>query len=466
MVELWTGTILDVDEPSDIGLGLHGGNEIDRINKLLKGVNLTTEETTDVTINTDWYFYNNKLKFHDQNGHVITIVIPAGMTTNRTLTLPDATGSLATSLGIQPNNWAGNLQQFRSGFLKLNDTDESHGLTFKTSGLSENWDIFFPTPEDTGEEVILSKKPGQVLYDKILSNPTLAALTINIDQNKILHSTTNAQHDLMVYDTAYEGMVRFPKSTIAGQFLRTNVSGTGLEWATVSGGGGGGSSGTSIYDLLSINGYDIGWLTPNADIGFGLFSSMEVRSAVGVINFDAANSIISRQYAITSSTGQGIRQTFTPFYGQLNCYIEAVFKKDHHADFSGARHYLGLVSNPTAYTFEDSDELTSDSGVIVHTGSSNTDYAIDHNDGGSPHVRDISLEALDDGWHKIKIFSDGSAWKYNWDDGTDTTISTDVPAMTTPLGFICGHSRNDSTNRELYLLYAKALQKKGNPSLS
>lgn len=53
MVELWTGTILDVDEPSDIGLGLHGGNEIDRINKLLKGVNLTTEETTDVTINTD-----------------------------------------------------------------------------------------------------------------------------------------------------------------------------------------------------------------------------------------------------------------------------------------------------------------------------------------------------------------------------------------------------------------------------
>src|SRR5688572_14469759 len=152
MVNSWLGTILDVDEESDPILGLHGGNEIDRLNRLMDGIDLTALEGSDVTINTNFYILNNKLKFYDGAGHTITIAIPAGMTVDRTLTLPNANATLATSTAASPNNWANNLQEFRSAFLKLKDTDDSHGITFKTGGLTANWDLTFPTPSHATDE--------------------------------------------------------------------------------------------------------------------------------------------------------------------------------------------------------------------------------------------------------------------------------------------------------------------------
>src|SRR5687768_14629854 len=191
MVEAWTGVILDVDEPSNTDLGYHGGNEIDRINKLLKGIDLGLEEGADVTINTNWYFYNNKLKINDGAGHSITIQLPAGLSSDKTLILPNANATLATSISNAPNNFGENLQEFVSNFIKLLDPDQSHGINLKVAGMTENRPLLFPVPgHATDEEVIYSRKSGQVLYDKVFSNPSFSAMNIFIDSNTIKHSTT------------------------------------------------------------------------------------------------------------------------------------------------------------------------------------------------------------------------------------------------------------------------------------
>lgn len=250
MVEAWTGTILDVDEPSNEDLGYHGGNEIDRINKLLKGVNLTTEEGADVTINTNWYFYDNKLRINDGLGHSIILQLPPGMTTDKTLVLPNANATLATSISATPNDFGTNMQQFVSGNIKIKDADQSHAITLNTSGLTANFPLLFPTPgHATDEEIIYSRK-AQTLYDKTLSNPTFAAMNIFIDSNTIKHSTTNAEGDLMAYTTSggVNKYARFPRGTSL-QYLRTNSAGTGIEWATLAGGGGGGGDITGAANV-------------------------------------------------------------------------------------------------------------------------------------------------------------------------------------------------------------------------
>jgi hypothetical protein len=73
---------------------------------------------------------------------------------------------------------------------------------------------------------------------------TITNKTIGIDTNTIKHSTTNAQGDIMFYDTTAAKYIRLAKGT-ASQSLTVNAAGTTLEWATVTGGGGGGETNTA-----------------------------------------------------------------------------------------------------------------------------------------------------------------------------------------------------------------------------
>jgi hypothetical protein len=270
MVEQWTGLILDIDEPSNATAGYHGGNEINRFNKLFDGQNLTALENADVTINTDWYFYNNKLKFSDGAGHTITIEIPT-ITNNKTLILPASSGQISLStLGVQPVNWGVNLQEFVSGFLKVKDADQSHGITIKTSGLTSNFDLLFPTPgHATDEEVIYSKKANQTLYDKILSNPTFASFTFNVDSNILKHSITNFNSDLLVYKTSLGKYDRLGRGS-AGQVLTVDPTGTFILWSTPAAGGGSAPSTETLLGNFKEGGYLYGWQYPFNVKGYGL----------------------------------------------------------------------------------------------------------------------------------------------------------------------------------------------------
>lgn len=73
---------------------------------------------------------------------------------------------------------------------------------------------------------------------------TITNKTMHIDANTFKHSTTNAQGDIMFYDTTAGKYIRLARGT-ASQSLTVNAAGTSLEWATVTGGGGGGEANTA-----------------------------------------------------------------------------------------------------------------------------------------------------------------------------------------------------------------------------
>ena len=73
---------------------------------------------------------------------------------------------------------------------------------------------------------------------------TLSNKTINIDTNIVKHSTTNAQGDIVRYDSGTGRYARIAKGT-ANQVLAVNAAGTDLEYQTPSGGGGGGEANTA-----------------------------------------------------------------------------------------------------------------------------------------------------------------------------------------------------------------------------
>lgn len=60
---------------------------------------------------------------------------------------------------------------------------------------------------------------------------TPSGKTYNIDTNTLKHSTTNAQGDILAYDTGAAKYIRIPKGT-ANQLLSINSGGTDLVWAT------------------------------------------------------------------------------------------------------------------------------------------------------------------------------------------------------------------------------------------
>jgi len=61
---------------------------------------------------------------------------------------------------------------------------------------------------------------------------TPSGKTYNIDTNTVKHSTTNAQGDILAYDTTAAKYIRIPRGT-ANQALRVNSGGTDIGWTSV-----------------------------------------------------------------------------------------------------------------------------------------------------------------------------------------------------------------------------------------
>lgn len=76
------------------------------------------------------------------------------------------------------------------------------------------------------------------------STETFSNKIIPMDTNTFKHSTTNAQGDIMFYDTTATKYIRLARGT-ANQSLTVNAAGTSLEWQTITGGGGGGEANTA-----------------------------------------------------------------------------------------------------------------------------------------------------------------------------------------------------------------------------
>lgn len=120
---------------------------------------------------------------------------------------------------------------FNSGRLKFYDSDKSHLLSIVMPDFVEDKTLNIPTTMPSTDDLV-TRTAAQLTTNK----------TINVDQNIIKHSTTNAAGDLLVGTGAQ--LSRLPRGS-AGQFLQVNPAGTDVIWGSGGGGGTGNVSTTS-----------------------------------------------------------------------------------------------------------------------------------------------------------------------------------------------------------------------------
>src|SRR5688500_16876676 len=95
----WNGNVTGStvnSEPS-----AHGPKEMDRLNRYHSDVDLEAlvGDGSTATIRTRTMYRSGKLQFIDSNGNLITFHIPAGLTNNKDITLPNDSGTLMLGTG-------------------------------------------------------------------------------------------------------------------------------------------------------------------------------------------------------------------------------------------------------------------------------------------------------------------------------------------------------------------------------
>lgn len=181
---------------------------------------------------------NNFGAFYEDLAQIATPSNPA--TGSRRLFVNNATGELcvrtaagatvsletipaAGDVSTQTTNTYGDFDSiFRSGRLDVRNPANTFSYSLTGSAIAANRAITLPllTADDTFEVLAMAQTPTNK--------------TINVDQNTIKDSTTNAAGDLLKGNAT--SFVRFPRGT-ANQVLSVNAGGTDLVWGTPAGGG-------------------------------------------------------------------------------------------------------------------------------------------------------------------------------------------------------------------------------------
>jgi len=141
---------------------------------------------------------------------------------------------------------------------------------------------------------------------------TPSGKTYNIDTNTLKHSTTNAQGDILAYDTTAVKYIRIPRGT-ANQVLTTNSGGTDIAWATktipnVFGGVAvkSGDGTTKVFNIAHGAGvtptkYSVTWASKAASVDQNLGDTYGAGSEF-YVTADATNLILTYQYAPATGT--------------------------------------------------------------------------------------------------------------------------------------------------------------------
>jgi hypothetical protein len=136
-------------------------------------------------------------------------------------------GSIAKT--TQANAWGDFQQTFRSTRLAISNPANTFAYFFVSSALAASRNITLPLL--LGNDQLTTDGHNTTLLNKTLGTGTIA----NTDTVTIKHSTTNTAGELLRNTgTKFD---RFAKGA-ASTFLRTNASGTDIEWVTPSGFGG------------------------------------------------------------------------------------------------------------------------------------------------------------------------------------------------------------------------------------
>ena len=135
-------------------------------------------------------------------------------------------------LTTQTNTYGDFDQIFRSGRLDVMNPANTFAYSIVGSAITAARNITLPLL--TGNDTVVTEAFGQTLTTK----------TINVDQNTIKHSATNAAGDLLKGDGT--SFTRLARGT-ANQVLSVNAGGTDLTWATPAGGGNVSTTASNTY---------------------------------------------------------------------------------------------------------------------------------------------------------------------------------------------------------------------------
>lgn len=227
--------IVPIDNPGSAVT--FGGDDLNKISKLLSGYDLKIDDSSDVAnIQTETVFGSEKLNILSPTSGFKYIIRGQDIDADRVISLPlmSDDGEIQLSAAGTENDWGAYLQTFRHQNIKMMNPANTFGYLWNTSAIAANRNIILPLL--AADDTVVCANAVQTLTNKTLTSPSISAMTINTDSNTIKHGTTNNTGDLLVNTGAkYD---RFARGT-ADQVFCMNSAGTGALWvnrSTVSGG--------------------------------------------------------------------------------------------------------------------------------------------------------------------------------------------------------------------------------------
>lgn len=220
----------------DLGDSTHVGTDHwDWLDKYHDDTDISAFTGKAAKINTPTEFRSGILKVKGSDNAFAYTIKGSAIAANYDLTLPSIAGNATLMAAGGANDFGTALQTFRSSNLALRNPANSANYIFVASAIVA--DRLVTLPLLTGNDTMMMLNFAQTPINK----------TIEINNNTIKHSTTNAQGDIYKYDATSGKLIRVARGT-ASQVLAVKADGTDIEWATVSAGSGGDADELKIYE--------------------------------------------------------------------------------------------------------------------------------------------------------------------------------------------------------------------------
>lgn len=457
-----TWKIITTDSPGTSAK--YGGNDLKKVMQWLSGTDLFALFASDAAlINSRTTFTSDKFRIRSPTTGFSYIFRAQDIAADRIVSLPLMTGDGELSLAGTNvvNDWGNNLQTFRDDKIAIRNPANTFSYIISTSAITANRIITLPLLA-ADDEIILANAT-QTLANKTLTNPTIAALTLNIDANTIQHSATNQAGDLIVNNgTKYNRFARGGPN----QFPAMNSSGSNLEWrdlSSISGGGGGGGSVTGDHLVPTVGNVITGaWYGTSTVGGSGCWqNNLTSRTSVTPSNISDNTGRIGMRYNFLNDDDRaGFRSTDEYFTLQNNPEFFVRYKMLLNSQTDDYRIVMGFTSDVGSSYGSDND-LNNKSAFMWFKETADTSIQVGMNDGDAAQNKDaaVSLTSTNESIHTIKIVGDAANSRFGISlDGANLVyFNSEVPALTTRLGIVCQIENEDSADRscEIYGAYWK-----------
>ena len=428
-----------------------GGDDWDKLDNYFDDIDIESTLGHPSKINTKTEVRSGKLVIKNPANTAGYTLRGGAISSNVNVDLPTSASDITLVASGGSNDWGAAMQTFRSSNISFrnpaNTASYIHVMAAITANRNINWPLL--TADDTP------------VFNNFAA--TLASKTVHIDTNTIKHSTTNAEGDLLVYDTTSGKYIRLARGS-DGQVLKT-VSGD-LAWAAESGG----SPAEDIMytNLKSSSGFKYGlWngqisdsQTPTGD--YGLFSWIENIGGTAAAYIDSTNGFTGTSWAMTSGTANvGWRTTNAVTIRKLNPDLSVCFQLDEGGDNTGSRVWIGFCPSISSGSFNVDNLLNNRSGVMLSKESTETFFKITNNDGDATQDESASILTTDSNVHIIRIFATEASTKWSWqlDGGTINDLTLEIPTTTDNLAVAINASQSDSASRNFRVFWAKLKMK-------